>query len=138
MRSVIRTRGRNRRAAAEGRAGGTIRAGILPNIHHDALDFPDGHVILLTPLAQCATTLHLPGRSRNAEEKQAQQRVPCTGVKQEGAVMSRSPWYRIGLDTWSLSLEASSVMAVAALAWDKLSDRPDIQAKITALLNLNP
>jgi hypothetical protein len=29
-------------------------------------------------------------------------------------------------------------VAVAALAWDKLSDRPDIQAKITALLNLNP
>jgi hypothetical protein len=26
--------------------------------------------------------------------------------------MSRSPWYRIGLDTWSLGLEASSVIAL--------------------------
>ena len=29
-------------------------------------------------------------------------------------------------------------MAVAALAWDNLSDKPEIQAKITALLKLNP
>ena len=26
--------------------------------------------------------------------------------------MSRSPWYRIGLDAWSLGLEASSVIAL--------------------------
>ena len=38
-----------------------------------------------------------------------------------------------------LAARASGLrVAVAALAWDKLSDRPDIQAKITALLNLNP
>jgi hypothetical protein len=37
--------------------GGTICAGILPNIHHDALDFPDGYVILLTRLAQGALVL---------------------------------------------------------------------------------
>jgi hypothetical protein len=29
-------------------------------------------------------------------------------------------------------------MAVAALAWDRLADRPEIQAKITTLLSLNP
>ena len=29
-------------------------------------------------------------------------------------------------------------MAVAALAWDKLAEKPDVQAKITALLKLNP
>ena len=29
-------------------------------------------------------------------------------------------------------------MAVAAIAWDRLSDKPEIQAKVTALLKLNP
>ena len=40
--------------------------------------------------------------------------------------------------TPSLAWNNYGHMAVAALAWDKLSDNPEIQAKITALLKKNP
>jgi hypothetical protein len=40
--------------------------------------------------------------------------------------------------TPSLAWNEYGHMAVAALAWDRLSDRPEIQAKITALLIKNP
>ena len=45
--------------------------------HHDALEFPDGQVILLTRLCegQRATVLQLPAAPRNAEEVGEQKRV---------------------------------------------------------------
>jgi hypothetical protein len=51
------------------------------NSHHDALEFPDGHLMLLTtlPLGRRATVLQLPAQPRNTEEKQSQQRVAYTG-----------------------------------------------------------
>ena len=45
-----------------------------PNVHHDALEFPDGEMVLLTRLCedQHATVLQLPasGRAVNAAERQ--------------------------------------------------------------------
>ena len=45
--------------------------------HHDALEFPDGQVILLTRLCedQRATVLQLPAAPRSAEETGQQRRV---------------------------------------------------------------
>ena len=49
--------------------------------HHDALDFPDGQIVLLTALAegQQATVLQLPAEPRTAVEAEAQRRVAYTG-----------------------------------------------------------
>ena len=49
--------------------------------HHDALEFPDGHVVLLTSLreGQEATILQLPVEPRTAVEADAQRRVACIG-----------------------------------------------------------
>jgi len=49
--------------------------------HHDALEFPDGQIVLLTALAegQQATVLQLPAEPKTAVEAEAQQRVACTG-----------------------------------------------------------
>jgi hypothetical protein len=49
--------------------------------HHDALEFPDGHVVLLTRVrvGQGATVLQLPAQPRNAQEAEAQQRVAFVG-----------------------------------------------------------
>jgi hypothetical protein len=45
-----------------------------PNVHHDALEFPDGEIVLLTRLCegQHATVLQLPASPRpvNAAERQ--------------------------------------------------------------------
>jgi hypothetical protein len=51
------------------------------NVHHDALEFPDGHVMLLTtvPVGQKAIVLQLPARPKTAAEAQAQQRVAYAG-----------------------------------------------------------
>jgi hypothetical protein len=51
------------------------------NIHHDALEFPDGHVMLLTTVAanQKATVLQLPARPRTPDEAEAQRRVAYAG-----------------------------------------------------------
>jgi hypothetical protein len=48
-----------------------------PTMHHDALEFPDGQVILLTRLCegQRATVLQLPAAPRTAEEAGEQRRV---------------------------------------------------------------
>jgi hypothetical protein len=37
-----------------------------PNVHHDAFEFPDGQIVLLTQLCegQCATVLQLPAGPR--------------------------------------------------------------------------
>ena len=41
-----------------------------PNMHHDALEFPDGHIVLLTRLheGQRATVLQLPASPREVNE----------------------------------------------------------------------
>jgi hypothetical protein len=45
--------------------------------HHDALEFPDGRVVLLTTLCegQRATVLQLPAEPKTAVEAQSQRRV---------------------------------------------------------------
>jgi predicted ATPase len=49
--------------------------------HHDALEFPDGRVMLLTLLqeGQQATVLQLPARPKSLEEAVLQRRVPHMG-----------------------------------------------------------
>jgi hypothetical protein len=49
--------------------------------HHDALEFPDGRIILLTSLSegQQATVLQLPAAPRNAVESEAQRRAAYVG-----------------------------------------------------------
>src|SRR5205814_9724454 len=49
--------------------------------HHDALEFPDGHIVLLTSLreGQQATILQLPAEPKTAVETEAQRRVAFTG-----------------------------------------------------------
>jgi hypothetical protein len=48
-----------------------------PHVHHDALEFPDGQIALLTSLCQGqqATVLQLPAAPRTAEEAAEQKRV---------------------------------------------------------------
>jgi hypothetical protein len=48
-----------------------------PHVHHDALEFPDGQIALLTCLSpgQQATVLQLPAAPRTAEEAEEQKRV---------------------------------------------------------------
>jgi hypothetical protein len=49
--------------------------------HHDALEFPDGQIVLLTLLAegQQATVLQLPAQPQTAVEVEAQQRAVYVG-----------------------------------------------------------
>jgi hypothetical protein len=49
--------------------------------HHDALEFPDGRIVLLTSLreGQEATVLQLPAKPRSAVEVEAQSRVAFVG-----------------------------------------------------------
>ena len=48
-----------------------------PLKHHDALEFPDGHIVLLTDLleGQQATVLQLPAQPTTAAEAEAQKRT---------------------------------------------------------------
>jgi hypothetical protein len=48
-----------------------------PHVHHDALEFPGGQMVLLTSLCpgQHATVLQLPSAPRTGEEVEAQKRV---------------------------------------------------------------
>jgi len=48
-----------------------------PRVHHDALEFPDGQIVLLTRLCegQEATVLQLPAQPTTAVEEEAQKRV---------------------------------------------------------------
>ena len=48
-----------------------------PYVHHDALEFPDGTIVLLTRLVQGqrATVLQLPAAPHTAEEEAEQKRV---------------------------------------------------------------
>jgi hypothetical protein len=52
-----------------------------PHIHHDALEFPDGEIVLLTRLCegQKASVLTLPPQAKTAAEVEAQQRVAHVG-----------------------------------------------------------
>jgi hypothetical protein len=49
--------------------------------HHDALEFPDGHIVTLTRLCegQEATVLQLPARPTTAAEADAQKRIAHVG-----------------------------------------------------------
>ena len=49
--------------------------------HHDALEFPDGRIVLLTTLCegQQATVLQLPAEPKTAVESEAQRRVTYVG-----------------------------------------------------------
>jgi len=53
----------------------------IPRTHHDALEFPDGRVVLLTSLAegQRAVVLQLPAVPRTREEAARQERVAFLG-----------------------------------------------------------
>jgi len=49
--------------------------------HHDALEFPDGRIVLLTRLSegQQATVLQLPAQPKTAAEVDAQKRIAYVG-----------------------------------------------------------
>jgi hypothetical protein len=51
------------------------------NTNHDALEFPDGKVVLLTRLneGQNATVLTLPAHPKTAAEAESQQRITYVG-----------------------------------------------------------
>jgi hypothetical protein len=57
-----------------------INRGVL-HMNHDALEFPDGEIVLLTRLCegQKATVLTLPPQAKTAAEVEAQQRVAPVG-----------------------------------------------------------
>ena len=52
-----------------------------PCTHHDALEFPDGHIVLLTDLSegQTASVLQLPAQPATPAEAQDQKRVTYVG-----------------------------------------------------------
>ena len=52
-----------------------------PLKHHDALEFPDGHIVLLTRLSegQEATVLQLPAQPTSTAEADAQKRIVTVG-----------------------------------------------------------
>ena len=52
-----------------------------PRKHHDALEFPDGHIVLLTQLCegQEATVLQLPAQPTTTAEANAQARMAYVG-----------------------------------------------------------
>ena len=53
----------------------------VPQVHHDALEFPDGTFVLLTDLheGQQATVLQLPAQPKTPAEEAAQRRVTYVG-----------------------------------------------------------
>jgi hypothetical protein len=52
-----------------------------PRAHHDALEFPDGQIVLLTDMVegQEAIVLQLPAQPTNAAEEKEQERVAYVG-----------------------------------------------------------
>jgi hypothetical protein len=52
-----------------------------PHVHHDALEFPDGQIMLLTALreGQEATVLQLPARPTTVREEEEQRRAVYAG-----------------------------------------------------------
>ncbi len=53
----------------------------VPHTHHDALELPDGQIVVLSHLivGQCATVLQLPATPRNEVEAEEQRRVEYAG-----------------------------------------------------------
>ena len=53
----------------------------MPRMHHDAFEFPDGTIVLLTDLreGQEATVLQLPAQPKTSAEEAAQSRVTYVG-----------------------------------------------------------
>jgi hypothetical protein len=53
----------------------------IPHVHHDALELPDGEIVMLTILleGQTATVLQLPAAPKTVEEAEAQRRVEVVG-----------------------------------------------------------
>ena len=53
----------------------------IPHTHHDALEFPNGEMVLLTTLieGQIATVLQLPAQPKTESEAKEQQRVAFVG-----------------------------------------------------------
>ena len=84
-----------------------------PRTHHDALEFPDGHIELLTDLSegQTATVLQLPAQPATPAEAQAQERVAYVGLtavfRRVQAVLPRAAFFRsvkcFGDDFFSMS-----------------------------------
>ena len=60
---------------------GAKRFIVVPQVHHDALEFPDGTRVLLTSLVegQEATVLQLPAQPKTPAEDAAQRRVVYVG-----------------------------------------------------------
>jgi hypothetical protein len=65
-----------------------------PHVHHDALEFPDGQIVLLTQLCegQHATVLQLPAAPRKAEEATSRSALLSSPdrVRREGAWSEKS------------------------------------------------
>ena len=70
-----------------------------PRTHHDALEFPDGHIELLTDLSegQTATVLQLPAQPATPAEAQAQERVVHVWLTARLTEGSRPPSPRAAL-----------------------------------------
>jgi hypothetical protein len=53
-----------------------------PTAHHDALEFPDGQILLVTQLCggQHATVLQLPASAQRVEESAGQERLARTAI----------------------------------------------------------
>jgi hypothetical protein len=52
-----------------------------PRTHHDALEFPDGQIVILTDVfeGQEATVLQLPAQTATSADAEAQERVAHVG-----------------------------------------------------------
>jgi hypothetical protein len=66
-----------------------INKGVL-HVNHDALEFPDGEIVLLTRLCegQKATVLTLPPQAKTANKEEAQQRIAHARNKSSGRSLS--------------------------------------------------
>jgi hypothetical protein len=53
----------------------------VPHVHHDALEFPDGQIVMVTRLlaGQTATVLQLPAQAMTASEAQSKRRAAHAG-----------------------------------------------------------
>ena len=73
MTTAFKTLGRGLQRSATN----SLPAISVPALHHDALEFPDGRIVLLTKLmvGQEATVLQLPAQPTTATEADAQKRI---------------------------------------------------------------
>jgi hypothetical protein len=56
-----------------------------PHVHHDALEFPGGQIVMVTRLlpGQCATVLQLPATARDRGHQQESTREAVQGVQEQ-------------------------------------------------------